>query len=433
MVTHDPVAASYADRAVFLADGRIVDDLADPTVRFGPRPHAHPGRPDHMFTLTLKSIRANKARFVLTGVAVMLGVAFMAGTLVLTDTIKQSYDDVAGQRVQGHRRRRALGTARRRTTTASEVRGTHRRRDRSTRSRAVPGVAGRRGAGSSASRSSSATTATCSTPAATGRSRSRWRGRPTPALNPMELVAGHAPRAPDEIVIDRASGRQGRVRASARRCSVVEPGRHAASTARRRRDVRRRRRRGRRAGRGVRARDGGAGARHARSLRRRSSVVAAPGVSQAELVAEHRDGARTTPTSRCITGAAGDRRGPQGSRRRRSQFLNMFLMTFAIVALLVGSFVIYNTFSITVAQRTQGDRAAAGDRRQAQAGHAVGDARGGRSPACSPRRSVWSPASARRKGICARCSTAFGFELPAAGTVVNPSTIIDRRWSSASS
>jgi putative ABC transport system ATP-binding protein len=31
MVTHDPVAASYADRAVFLADGRIVDDLNEPT------------------------------------------------------------------------------------------------------------------------------------------------------------------------------------------------------------------------------------------------------------------------------------------------------------------------------------------------------------------------------------------------------------------
>jgi putative ABC transport system ATP-binding protein len=31
MVTHDPVAAAYADRAVFLADGRIVDDLNDPT------------------------------------------------------------------------------------------------------------------------------------------------------------------------------------------------------------------------------------------------------------------------------------------------------------------------------------------------------------------------------------------------------------------
>jgi putative ABC transport system ATP-binding protein len=31
IVTHDPVAASWADRAVFLADGRIVDDLPDPT------------------------------------------------------------------------------------------------------------------------------------------------------------------------------------------------------------------------------------------------------------------------------------------------------------------------------------------------------------------------------------------------------------------
>ena len=31
MVTHDPVAASYADRAVFLADGRIVSDLDAPT------------------------------------------------------------------------------------------------------------------------------------------------------------------------------------------------------------------------------------------------------------------------------------------------------------------------------------------------------------------------------------------------------------------
>jgi len=31
MVTHDPVAAGYADRVLFLADGRIVDEMADPT------------------------------------------------------------------------------------------------------------------------------------------------------------------------------------------------------------------------------------------------------------------------------------------------------------------------------------------------------------------------------------------------------------------
>ena len=34
MVTHDPVAAGYADAVVFLADGRIVDDDG--------RPHRRP-------------------------------------------------------------------------------------------------------------------------------------------------------------------------------------------------------------------------------------------------------------------------------------------------------------------------------------------------------------------------------------------------------
>ena len=31
MVTHDPVAASYADRVLFLVDGRIVDEILAPT------------------------------------------------------------------------------------------------------------------------------------------------------------------------------------------------------------------------------------------------------------------------------------------------------------------------------------------------------------------------------------------------------------------
>jgi putative ABC transport system ATP-binding protein len=31
MVTHDPTAAGYADRVVFLADGRVVDEMHDPT------------------------------------------------------------------------------------------------------------------------------------------------------------------------------------------------------------------------------------------------------------------------------------------------------------------------------------------------------------------------------------------------------------------
>ena len=31
MVTHDPIAAGYADRVIFLADGKIVDEMREPT------------------------------------------------------------------------------------------------------------------------------------------------------------------------------------------------------------------------------------------------------------------------------------------------------------------------------------------------------------------------------------------------------------------
>ena len=30
LVTHDPVPAGYADRVLFLADGRILDEMAEP-------------------------------------------------------------------------------------------------------------------------------------------------------------------------------------------------------------------------------------------------------------------------------------------------------------------------------------------------------------------------------------------------------------------
>lgn len=33
MVTHDPVAASYADRVIFLVDGRLTDEMHRPTAQ----------------------------------------------------------------------------------------------------------------------------------------------------------------------------------------------------------------------------------------------------------------------------------------------------------------------------------------------------------------------------------------------------------------
>ena len=45
-----------------------------------------------MFHLTLRELGAKKLRLLTTAIAVMLGVAFMAGTMVLTATISKTFD-----------------------------------------------------------------------------------------------------------------------------------------------------------------------------------------------------------------------------------------------------------------------------------------------------------------------------------------------------
>ena len=51
--------------------------------------------------------------------------------------------------------------------------------------------------------------------------------------------------------------------------------------------------------------------------------------------------------------------------RDNLSFLQTFLLVFGFIAVFVGSFLIFNTFSITVAQRVSGVRDAADDRRLA--------------------------------------------------------------------
>src|SRR4029453_17315360 len=96
MVTHDPNAASFADHVLFLADGRIVDEMANPTA-------------EKVLDLikklgggaTLKGLLAHKLRLAATALAIVLGVSFVAGTYVLTDTITASFDNLFKQVTQG--------------------------------------------------------------------------------------------------------------------------------------------------------------------------------------------------------------------------------------------------------------------------------------------------------------------------------------------
>ena len=111
MVTHDPIAAGYADRVVFLADGEIVDELAATHRRLGARQDEEPGRLTSrrsltMWRVTIKGLLAKKFRLVLTSLAVVLGVAFMAGTFVLTDTLGNVFDELFAEHDAGRRRRR---------------------------------------------------------------------------------------------------------------------------------------------------------------------------------------------------------------------------------------------------------------------------------------------------------------------------------------
>ena len=147
-----------------------------------------------MFSLVLNSIRANKIRFLLTSVAVMLGVAFMTGTLVLTDTIKQSYDDVAanvyksadavvrsGRHIDGGDKRRRprhglggdAGPGPRRSPACEHAEA---------QQLGVAIVVGHDGDLLDANRERAIPVAMA------------WQS--TPALNPLELASGHAPRAP---------------------------------------------------------------------------------------------------------------------------------------------------------------------------------------------------------------------------------------------
>ena len=102
MVTHDPIAASYADRIVFLADGRIVDEMERPDRRPGARAdEAVRGVTGRCSSRRSRGCIAHKLRLFATALAVTLGVAFMAGTLVLTDTVTKTFDDLFGDVYQG--------------------------------------------------------------------------------------------------------------------------------------------------------------------------------------------------------------------------------------------------------------------------------------------------------------------------------------------
>ncbi len=350
MVTHDPVAASYADRAVFLADGRVVGELLDPTSDSVLDAHARPGGLITMFRLAIQTVRAGRARFLLTAMATVLGVAFMAGTLVLTDTIRNAYDGIAATEFAS-----TGAVVQSRNTVDDGQMGTTRGSIPASvvdQVRAVPGVAAADGiVGGSArliGRDGKLVDAGADQALPIGMA---WPS--APSLNPLHLVAGRAPATDDEIVIDRASARDGGF-APGDEVGVLTPSGSARYTVS---GV---------ATYGTADDAGGAGVVAFTPATARATLgepgrvdsvraVAAAGVTQQQVASRIRAALAGTGTSadyEVLTGRAAVEQARDAAHAGMA-FLGTFLMVFAVVALIVGGFVIFNAFSITVAQRTR--------------------------------------------------------------------------------
>ncbi|MFG2219885.1 MULTISPECIES: ABC transporter permease [unclassified Streptomyces] len=158
--------------------------------------------------LSISSLRAHKRRFAGTFVAVLLGVAFLTGTLVMGDTLRASFDTMFTNANAGTD---AVVRGADVITVAGETRGT--RQPVSTalvnRIERTPGVAAAapdiQGAGQLIG--------------ADGKPIG-GQGPPTlagnwiddPELNPYRLAAGRAPAAPGEVVINRGAADRGGLR-----------------------------------------------------------------------------------------------------------------------------------------------------------------------------------------------------------------------------
>lgn len=295
--------------------------------------------------LSLSSLRAHKRRFAGTFTAVLLGVAFLTGTLVMGDTLRASFDSLFGSAAAGTDAVvRSVGVV----TVAGEGQGTRRPVAASLAGtlRDTPGVAAAepqiQGAGQLVGADGEPIGGK-GPPTLAG----NWIG--DTALNPYRLAEGRAPQKSGEVVVNRGAAMTGGLeigdttvlrtpdpvkvtvvglatfggedgmaqvtytgmtRADAEKYLTPKPG-DAASIL----------------------------------------VRAGPGTSQQELVDAL---APVLPAG--VEAITGQQSAEENTDMISGQFLTLFtvfLLVFSGVALLVSVFSIHNTFAIVVAQRTR--------------------------------------------------------------------------------
>ena len=226
-------------------------------------------------------------------------------------------------------------------------------------------------------------------PARQGRQAGRRPGRPDPRLQLRDTpnhgrradrsssIAGDWPEEPGEITLDTGAAENGRLRGRRHGHddrAVRRPTPTSATLTLRHRRLQRRRH----------------GRRHAGDLLDTAeaqeifldgqdaftsvALTAADGVSQTELAEAADDGG-----ARRLRGGRPATRWSRRPRTQIGQFLDVistFLIAFAVIAIVVGAFIIFNTFSILVSQRVREFALLRALGRQQEAGHPLGAGRG---------------------------------------------------------
>ncbi|MFI6660523.1 ABC transporter permease [Streptomyces sp. NPDC050523] len=312
--------------------------------------------------LSASSLRAHKRRFAGTFLAVFLGVAFLAGTLVMGDTLRASFDSMFGSATSGTD---AVVRSADAITTPGDSQGVRRPVNTGLVNTLdkVPGVAAAapdiEGAGQLVGRNGKPV---------------GGQGPPTlagnwitdPELNPYQLAEGRAPHKSGEVVVNRGAAKKGDLKVGDTttlrtpdpvKVTVVglatfggEDGMAQVTfTGMTRADAEKY----------LTARPG-----EAASIK----VRAGPGVSEKDLVG------RLTPVlPKGVEAITGQAAAQENTDMISSQFLTVFttfLLVFSGIALLVATFSIHNTFAIVVAQRTRENallRALGASRRQVTA------------------------------------------------------------------
>src|ERR1035437_2460531 len=302
-----------------------------------------------MLALVLRGFTQRKLRVLLTGIAIALGVALMAGTYVLTDTINRSFASIFQVANRGHdvviTPTHSLGRQTRSQTSPITE-------QMLAQVRATEGVAEAAG---SIFNPGTILTGDGKHPTNGDGNRLTTGGAPafvgslsSPRFNSFKAVKGRFPANAEELAIDEATAERAKLKlgqqmivagsAPAKRYTIVGITQFGGGQS-----------------------FGGAGAAIL-TLPEAQRVVGEPGrYDQLDVAA----GPGVTPSQlrerirAALPSTVEVRTGAEQANKETSDlesnlsFLRPFLLVFAYVSLVVGAFIIFNTFSITVAQRTR--------------------------------------------------------------------------------